>query len=143
MVLVVVADVPREYIQRSVVRIRFEALNKHKVLRDEVPGQGMKAHAENGGEHEIEKSPGAAGQEDQIVGEEDEDGINVVETAMTLRSHMLWTSTIHERHKEYPTSFQQRGRTEIALKRCRNVDIHRIVALKLVVLYMISFKHSG
>lgn len=42
--LIVIADIPRDCIQRSVVRISFKALSEHVVLRYEVSGDRMKSH---------------------------------------------------------------------------------------------------
>src|SRR6185436_1509621 len=49
-VLVVIADVPRERVHRAVVRVRLLSLAKHVVFGNVVTGDRVKAHHDEGGE---------------------------------------------------------------------------------------------
>ena len=53
MMLHVIADVEGDGVQWSVVRIGFLAAEEHVVLADEVTGNGMKTHRQEGSGNEI------------------------------------------------------------------------------------------
>ena len=56
MVLHVVADVERDVVPRSVVRVGLVASVKHVVLGDKVCGHGVKSHAEDGPGNKVHES---------------------------------------------------------------------------------------
>ena len=56
MVLVVVADVEGDPVQRAVVGVGLESLVEHVVLRDEVAGHGVEAHRHQGSHHQVEQN---------------------------------------------------------------------------------------
>lgn len=55
MVLIVIADVEGDHVERAVVRVRFEALLEHVVLGDEVSSDRMKPHGHQGATHHVEE----------------------------------------------------------------------------------------
>ena len=47
MMFVVVSNIKRDVIQRSIVRVRLVSLLKHVVLRDEVASNGVQSHRQH------------------------------------------------------------------------------------------------
>lgn len=59
MMLIVVAYVEREQIQRSVVRIGLMALEEHVMLSNKVSRDGMKTHSQHRASQHVEQRLGA------------------------------------------------------------------------------------
>jgi len=53
--LVVVADVVGDHVERSVIRVRLLAGDEFEMLRDEMSSHGMNSHAEERPKQQVEK----------------------------------------------------------------------------------------
>ncbi len=142
-VLVVVAHVEGDQIERAVVRVGLVALDEHVVLGDEVAGDGVEAETEQKSEPHVAQRLDAKEVEDGVVEHDLDDPVGHLEAADGLREHHDRSQGVQQRLKNDKAHLAHHGREEHGLNFCGQIGVDLRVALVLVMIQMVLLEGDG
>mmetsp|Transcript_64026 Transcript_64026/g.113080 ORF Transcript_64026/g.113080 Transcript_64026/m.113080 type:complete len:241 (+) Transcript_64026:599-1321(+) len=143
MVLVVVAHVPGELVERTVVGVSLLALSVHVVLGDEVSGQRVAAVAKHQRSDYVNEARGTNELVQNEVRGEHDGVVDQLEIRERLGLHNTRAAAISQGHAEEVDQLEELRPEERAFPGGRDVSILSFDALELVVLHVVALEGDG
>lgn len=140
MVLIVVAYVESEQIQRSIVRVSLMALEEHVVLGNKVSRDGMKAHSQHRASQHVKQRLGTQQPIEKNVECKLYNGISDLQLTDGFGIDAQRPDCIKQWLKNNPNELAKASAEEPALKIGRNVHIHTIPTQIAVVVEVVALE---
>lgn len=140
MVLVVVANVKGEQVQRTVVRIRLVAFEEHVVLGDEVSGDGVQAHAQQGSSKHVHNRLGPQSPVQQHVKGHLKDDVGYLQLTNGLGIDAERSDSVEKWLQDYPDELAEACAEEPSLQLGGNIHIHSISAQVAMMVQVIALE---
>lgn len=141
--LVVVAHVERDKVQRPVVRIRFVALGEHVVLGNEVAGDRMQTHRDQCAHDHVPQHLPAKAVDHQGVEDGLHDQIEELMVAGRLGIDDERPDHVEERLQDDPAELAECGAEQPCLEQRRQIGVDYLVALVAMVLEVVALERHG
>ena len=143
MVLIVVAHVPGQEVERPVVGVSFVALDEHVVLRDEVARQGVEPHGQERAQHQVGQRLGSQEVPHGKVSAHLDDNVDDLQEGQPLGAHKEGAKGVEVGLEEQPDQLGERVLEEAALKLRGDVHVLLRVTLVTVVLQVVLLERDG
>ena len=143
MVLVVVAHVPGELVQRAVVGVSLLAFGIHVVLGDEVSGQRVAAVAKHQRSDDVNEARGTNELVQNKIRGEHDGIVDQLEVRERLGLHNTRAAAIGQGHAEEVDQLEELRPEERAFPGGRDVSVLSFDALELVVLHVVALEGDG
>lgn len=142
-VLVVIAHVEGDPVQRAVVRVRFVSLREHVVLADKVSGHRVQTHRQHGAHNQVDHYAPAEEVNDNRVEDQLDDCVDDLVLVWRLRIDDEWPEDVEEGLQTHPEELAQRGAEKFRLQVGGQVRVDHLVALISMVFQVVLLKGHG
>lgn len=142
MVLVVVADVEGDEIQRSIVRVSLKAFDEHVVLSEEMARDRMQAQTQNSSEQQIDERLVAEEIVDQKVERQSPRPVDQLERADWLGQNEHWSERVGDWEESDVEELADGRREHLGLESCGQVGVPLVDAHVFVVVAVVLFERD-
>mmetsp|Transcript_35610 Transcript_35610/g.80179 ORF Transcript_35610/g.80179 Transcript_35610/m.80179 type:complete len:246 (-) Transcript_35610:293-1030(-) len=142
-VLIVIAHVEREPIQRTIVAVRLLTPVHHVVLRNEMSRDRMEAHAEQCAHDQVHELPESPDVYNRRIECNRARYVDKLPLGRLFGIDEQWPQRVERRLKEAPENFLCPTIKEPALPLGRYVNVDNVLALELVVLQVVPLEAAG
>lgn len=137
-----IADVVRNSIQWSIVRVRFLTFFEHVVFGDEVSRDRMQRETQRRAQEEVSERLAAEEVEHGHVEGQNDEEIDDLQHVDRFREDEHRPKRVEQRHDQQKDHFAQSRREEEHFETCRHVGVVHAIALESTQRHFLTARHA-